>query len=56
MKTMYEVFIQSEGGVKEHGIAQFETEKEAVNFCKNHGWVWVDENDFEWNLDWRATV
>lgn len=51
-KKMYEVYMESAGSVK-HAINQFETEKKAIAFCECHGWTWVDENRFEWNLNYR---
>lgn len=49
---MYEVYVESAGGVK-HAIDRFDNEQRAIAFCERHGWVWVDENRFEWNLDYR---
>lgn len=30
-----------------------ENEEQAKQFCEDHGWVWKDENDFVWSLDYR---
>lgn len=51
-KKMYEVYVESAGGIK-HTIDQFETVEKAIAFCEDHGWTWVDENHFEWSLDYR---
>lgn len=49
---MFEVIIVSAGGVKHHLCGQM-TEQEAIDFCNGHDWTWVDENGFEWDLDYR---
>lgn len=38
------------GSVKRH-LAYFETEEEALQFCYDNHWVWLDQNEFEWNLE-----
>lgn len=48
----YEVFRESAGGVR-RAIDQFDTEQEAIEFCASHDWIWIDENCFEWSLDYK---
>jgi len=28
------------------------TEREAIDFCEENNWVYLDENCFEWSLDY----
>lgn len=49
---MWEVYLESAFGVRHH-LNTFNTEDEAVNFCSENDWHYVDENGFEWNLDIR---
>ncbi len=46
----YEVYLQA-GTVRKH-FSEFETEQEAINFCESHNWCWIDENEFEWSMDY----
>lgn len=46
----WRVDMVSAGGVKEC-LATFRTEEEALCFCDNNNWRWVDENEFEWSLE-----
>ena len=34
-------------------IAEFETEKEAVDFCDDYGWEMTDKNGFAWYLEYE---
>lgn len=45
----YVVMMKSPGGVC-HELATFKTEDEAIEFCKDNHWIWIDENEFEWDL------
>lgn len=47
---MCKVVIVSAFGVKHHLVGQL-TEEEAYNFCVEHNWRWLDENEFEWSLE-----
>lgn len=49
---MFEVFIESVGGVKQH-FTQFETEAEAESFCRENNWEYIDKNGFCWEMDYR---
>ena len=40
----------SAGGVKKE-IMFFDTEEEAFQWCNEQDWTWVDENQFEWDLE-----
>lgn len=28
------------------------TEEEAIEICQNNGWSYLDENEFEWSMDY----
>lgn len=43
------VYIKSEFGVKREHIT-FETEEEALNYCRNLGWQLTDINGFVWKM------
>lgn len=49
---MFIVYRESGGGVRVD-IEEFEREIDAVDFCDRHDWEWIDENRFQWNLDYR---
>lgn len=49
---MFTVYIKSGGGAKKY-FTEFETEEEAVSFCREYDWHWVDDNDFVWDMDYR---
>ena len=44
---------QSQLSYKE-AVAEFETEREAEDFCESCGWEMADENGFVWNLDYTV--
>lgn len=46
---MFVVFANSQK--MNFGIADFPTYEEAENFCDDLNWVYVDQNDFVWDLD-----
>ncbi len=46
------VYMESPGGVR-HTLTEFDTEVEAMRFCDIHHWSWLDENRFEWDLDYK---
>lgn len=50
---MFAVYKVSPGGVKGDYIRVFENEIDAADYCDVHGWHYLDENRFEWNLDYR---
>ena len=50
---MWGVYKVSPGGVKGDYIAVFKNEIDAADYCDVHGWNYLDENRFEWNLDYR---
>lgn len=41
----------SGGGVKQDLSCGFETEAEAMAFAEREGWCFIDENQFEWQLE-----
>lgn len=47
---MYKIIISI--GIN-HTLFNVETEKEAMNFCEENNWKWIDENKFTWNLDYE---
>lgn len=38
-------------GVKHDFMSGFASEHEAEKFAEKHGWVWLDENQFEWRME-----
>lgn len=50
---MFGVYKVSPGGIKSDYIRVFEHEIDAADFCDRHDWHWIDENRFEWRLDYR---
>ena len=38
-------------GVKQDFMSGFASEYEAEMFVEKHGWVWLDENQFEWRME-----
>lgn len=38
-------------GVKQDFMSGFASEYEAEMFAEKHGWVWLDENQFEWRME-----
>ena len=49
---MFVVYIESAGGVR-HDLRVFENEIDAADYCDIHDWTWIDENRFQWKLDYR---
>lgn len=49
MKTEISVIITT--GTVSYPFMAFNSHAEAVHFCEENGWKWVDENDFCWNLE-----
>ena len=49
--TMFIVQIVSAGGVR-HDLYGDLTEREAIDFCEENNWHYLDENCFEWDLDY----
>ena len=49
---MYEVYIYSGGGVREHFV-DCETEAAAIEFCEDYNYEWTDEHGFVWGMDYR---
>ena len=49
VKGYFEVVMRC--GFIRRDLMAFETEKEASDWCDNSSWKWLDENDFEWDLD-----
>lgn len=47
----YKVIMVSGGGVK-HDLVCGLSEQEAIDYCEEHDWVYLDENCFEWHLDY----
>lgn len=47
----YKVIVVSGGGVKRDWLYQL-TEEEAIQYCEEHDWCIVDDNCFEWHLDY----
>ena len=50
-KMMFKVQIVSAGGVR-HDLYGELTEREAIDFCEENNWHYLDENRFEWALDY----
>lgn len=49
---MYKIVMKSPSGIVKRDLASsFESEQEALAFCMNMDWVYVDDNCFEWDLD-----
>lgn len=48
---MFKVQIVSAGGVR-HDLYGELTEREAIDFCEENNWHYLDENCFEWALDY----
>lgn len=48
---MFKVQIVSAGGVR-HDLYGELTEREAIDFCEENNWYYLDENRFEWALDY----
>ena len=42
--------VMMKSGTVCHELTTFKTEAEAIEFCKENGWIWIDENEFEWDL------
>ena len=53
LKEEYPFGVYMESGSVKHPLTQFETEEEAVRFCEENNWAWIDSNNFEWGLDYR---
>lgn len=51
-KIEWVVYINSDGGTRRE-LVSFDTEQEAKDFCEDNDWRWVDENRFEWTLDYE---
>ena len=47
------VYRKSPNGRCRLCIAEFATEKEAVDFCNYYEWEIVDENGFGWDLEYE---
>lgn len=54
---MYEIFKESTNGhqVKD-GVITVGSEREALDFCNENGWVLFDENGYMWELDYRKVA
>lgn len=50
---MYNVYISTGFFGVEHLLASFNTEEEAVTFCNENNWEYIDENGFQWHLEIR---
>jgi hypothetical protein len=48
----YTVMIESEGGT-EYELMDFDSIKEARQFCNEYDWYWADENNFHWEMSIR---
>ena len=49
-KTEFVITISSGGGTVQD-FTTCRTRKEAEQICEDYGWGWVDDNQFEWNMD-----
>lgn len=45
----FKVQIESAYGIR-HDLQKDLTESEAVNFCEDHNWRYLDDFGFEWSL------
>lgn len=43
--------VPASSGVKQDFMSGFASEYEAEEFAEKHGWVWLDENQFEWRME-----
>ena len=43
--------VRAYAGSVTHHILYCDTEEEALQFCYDHNWYWLDENEFEWGLE-----
>lgn len=50
MKPSWKIVLVS-SGVKQDFMSGFASEYEAEEFAEKHGWVWLDENQFEWRME-----
>lgn len=50
MKQNWKIVLVS-SGVKQDFMSDFASEYEAELFAKKHGWVWLDEFQFEWRME-----
>lgn len=48
--TTYKVIMKSSGGVVYDRVNGM-TFEEATEFCEQHNWMWIDRNEFEWDLE-----
>lgn len=50
---MYSVYMTTGFFGAKHLLASFPTEEEAITFCEKNNWEYIDENDFQWNLEFE---
>ena len=48
---MFKVQLVSAFGIR-HDLCGDLTEREAIDFCEVNDWHYVDENGFDWDLDY----
>lgn len=48
---MYNVYISTGFFGVKHLLVSFPTEEEALNFCNENNWEYIDENGFQWDLE-----
>ena len=42
--------VMMEAGTVRQPLVTCKTKEEAIEFCKDNNWIWIDENQFEWDL------
>ena len=48
---MWNIIMESGGGVRYVFMGGFETEDEAIEVAQSYDWHFTDENGFDWSLD-----
>lgn len=48
---MYNVYMTTGFYGVKRLLASFPTYEEAATFCEENNWEYIDQNEFQWNLD-----
>lgn len=48
---MYNVYITTGFYGVKHLLTTFSTLEETATFCEENNWEYIDENEFQWNLE-----
>lgn len=55
--TYYQIYIESPIGRVKYDIGfPYESEEEAIKDCESNDWVYIDENKFEWYMDYKEVI